>query len=123
SPQINFVDINVEHKENGIVSHLFDQSFACDNEKLKNYDQVIMGIRPEDIHFTPIENSIELEAKVNIIENLGNHQIAYMMLDDYENIVTDYKKTYLQQNENRKIYIDKSNLLFFDKDTSNNINF
>lgn len=123
SPQINFVDINVEHKENGIVSHLFDQSFACDNEKLKNYDHVIMGIRPEDIHFTPIENSIELEAKVNIIENLGNHQIAYMMLGDYEIIVTDYKKNYLQQNENRKIYIDKSNLLFFDKNTSNNINF
>lgn len=123
SPQINFVDVSIEHDNEENIGHIFDQSFACSNDNLKKYDEVIMGIRPEDIHFNPIENAIKLRAKINIIENLGNHQIAYMLLGGNEIIVTDYKKTFLKQNEERDIYIDKSHLLYFDKETTRNINY
>ncbi|MDD7306240.1 MAG: sn-glycerol-3-phosphate ABC transporter ATP-binding protein UgpC [Peptoniphilaceae bacterium] len=122
SPQINFINLPLEKKDKQIIGHLIDQEFICTNDKLKDYNEVLMGVRPEDIHFEKTENSICLTAKINIIENLGDHQLAYMDLAGKEIIVTDYKKTYLQIDETRKIYIDKSNLLFFDKESTFNIN-
>lgn len=121
SPQINFLDISLINKNNKIYGILDDKEFSLGNPNLAKYKEVKMAIRPEEIHFTPFEESIPLNVKINIIENLGDHQIIYVLLGDREIIITDYKKTLLKQNDYIDIYINKKNLLFFDKESTCNI--
>ncbi len=81
---------------------------------------IIMGVRPEDIHDEPvfIENSPEtiIKAEIDVIEKLGNETILYMKVDgkeDYTIARIDARSTAVA-GESVKLAIDAKHIHFFD---------
>lgn len=112
--QMNF--INAKVNENGLM---LGEVFVPLKEellaKLLNHNEIIVGIRPENMSY----GDIEFSAEVEISEMLGSEKIAYFdfagakcsakLSGDYE-IGTEIK-----------LHISQENMLFFDKETGKNL--
>ena len=78
SPQMNFVNVKVEKDAAGTVLVFGDYRIPVNKPELQAYvgKEVIMGIRPEDIHaeesFLSISDASNIEAKVELAEMMGS---------------------------------------------------
>ena len=84
SPQMNFVNVKVEKDAAGTVLVFGDYRIPVNKPELQAYvgKEVIMGIRPEDIHaeesFLSISDASNIEAKVDLAEMMGSEIYLYL---------------------------------------------
>ena len=84
SPQMNFVNVKVEKNAAGTVLVFGDYRIPVNKPELVAYvgKEVIMGIRPEDIHaeesFLAISDASNIEAKVDLAEMMGFEIYLYL---------------------------------------------
>ena len=84
SPQMNFVNVKVEKDTAGTVLVFGDYRIPVNKPELEAYvgKEVIMGIRPEDIHaeesFLAISDASNIEAKVDLAEMMGSEIYLYL---------------------------------------------
>jgi multiple sugar transport system ATP-binding protein len=88
--------------------------------------EVIMGVRPEDIHEEPVfieasPNSI-INASVEVSENLGHEMLLYLSGLGKDNVIArvDGRST-LREGQNVKLALDMNKVHIFDKDTELNV--
>ena len=109
SPKMNIIKINKEQIVNSNTINLFKNKITFENFYFK--DEIYLGIRPEDISLN--ENyEVQLDVKIEHIENLGFEKIIYTKLSD-ANIVI--KSSANVKKESLKISFSKNKVLFFDK--------
>ncbi len=87
SPAMNLIDATVKQAEGGIIIdagpfQLPSPSGRRDALAARLGEKVIVGIRPEDIRASTGSNAdpghISLDARVDVVEALGNETIAYL---------------------------------------------
>ncbi len=132
SPQMNFMSAKVEKR--GEEIHLL---FGKDDVKLpegkaKKLDgsdyvgkEVIMGIRPEDLHdeqvfLESMPDSI-VEAKIEVTEMLGAETYLYMIVDDVNFTARVNPRTKARAGETIKVALDVNKIHIFDKETERTI--
>ena len=110
SPKMNIIKINKEHILNSNTLYLFDKKITFDNLKFK--DEIYIGIRPEDINLGS-NNEIQVDVKVDLVENLGFEKIIYSKNLENQIIIKSSENI---NNHSLKISFSKDKVLFFDKD-------
>jgi len=88
--------------------------------------EVILGVRPEDIHDEPVfieasGNSI-INASIEVSENLGHEMFLYLNGLGKENVIARVDgRSGLQEGQNVKLAIDMNKVHVFDKESELNI--
>ncbi|MBK7230018.1 MAG: sn-glycerol-3-phosphate ABC transporter ATP-binding protein UgpC [Ignavibacteriales bacterium] len=126
SPAMNFIDLIIKSEnkltsKNGAIN--FDLSIK-NKETLKNYinKSVSLGIRPEDIQLENIfNNSISIEANVDVIEPMGNETFIHFVADESQFIARVKPTKDLKLFEKTQLFIDADKLYLFDPHTGDNI--
>ena len=109
SPKMNIIKINKEQITNSNTLKLFNNNITFENFKFE--DEMYIGIRPEDISLKK-DREIQLNGKIDLIENLGFEKIIYSKVSDDQIIIKS------SENINEKsviISFSKDKVLFFDK--------
>ncbi len=129
SPQMNFIDSVAQKEGNDVYLAFSGQKVKLPAEKAQklidgNYigKEVILGIRPEDIHGT--EASIAqfpddvVTADVNVTELLGADMHLYLIIGENENVVaTISARNQVKAGDRLKMAFDPARIHVFDKET------
>ena len=110
SPKMNIIKINKEHIANSNTFHLFNNKITFNN--LKFEDEIYIGIRPEDISLES-NREIQLEVKIDLVENLGFEKIIYSKISNNQIIIKSSKNI---NNDSLKVSFSKENVFLFNKD-------
>ena len=109
SPKMNIIKINKEHIANSNTLRLFNNKITFDNLEFK--DEIYIGIRPEDISLKS-NHEIQVDVKVDLIENLGFEKIIYSKVSEDQIIIKSSENI---NNHSLKISFSKDKILLFDK--------
>ena len=109
SPKMNIIKINKEQIVNSNTINLFKNKITFENFNFK--DEIYLGIRPEDISLKD-NYEVQLEVKIEHIENLGFEKIIHTKLSDANIIIKSSENV---KKESLKISFSKNKVLFFDK--------
>ena len=109
SPKMNIIKINKDQIINSNTIKLFTNKITFKN--LNFNDEVYLGIRPEDISVQN-DHDIQLDVKVELVENLGFEKIIYAKLFENQIII---KSSQDFSNQPLNISFSKNKVLFFDK--------
>ena len=109
SPKMNIIKINKEQIVNSNTINLFKNKITFENFNFK--DEIYLGIRPEDISLDE-NHEVQLEVKIEHIENLGFEKIIHTKLSDANIIIKSSENV---KKESLKISFSKNKVLFFDK--------
>jgi multiple sugar transport system ATP-binding protein len=124
SPQMNFIDAKIS-ESNGIVSLEFKGGrINLTSEKVKllksrndMQTNVVLGIRPEHIDITEIDNSEIDIATVEVTELLGSDTYLFIDLEGNTLIVRIDPSLKIKVNDKIKINFQAENLHLFSKET------
>ena len=128
SPQMNFINVTLEKKEDGV--YLVNENVNIKlpegkgkREELAPYygKEVIMGIRPEHIydseaHLSQMADST-LEVDVDNTEMMGSETYLYLTLGGAPIIARVNRRTTAQHGDSIKVAVDAQKVHLFDKDT------
>ena len=109
SPKMNIIKINKEQILNSNTINLLKNKITFENFNFK--DEIYLGIRPEDISLKD-NHEVQLEVKIEHIENLGFEKIIHTKLYDANILI---KSSENLKKESLKISFSKNKVLFFDK--------
>ncbi len=109
SPKMNIIKINKEQILNSNTINLFKNKITFENFNFK--DEIYLGIRPEDVNLNE-NHEVQLEVKIEHIENLGFEKIIHTKLSDSNIIIKSSENV---KKESLKISFSKNKVLFFDK--------
>ena len=110
SPKMNIIKINKEQISNSNTFHLFNNKITFNN--LKFEDEIYIGIRQEDISLES-NREIQLEVKIDLVENLGFEKIIYSKISNNQIIIKSSKNI---NNDLLKVSFSKENVFLFNKD-------
>ena len=130
SPQMNFFNAKLVREKDGLYAEFGVNKIKVPPSRAKRLidesfigKDVILGVRPEDIHdeeiFIKANPDATITAEIDVIEKLGNETILYMKVDgkeDYTIARIDARCT-AQQGETVKLAVDSQHIHFFDPDT------
>lgn len=117
SPQMNFIECNVINEGNKHYAQFeslkFELPFKYDKK------EIIVGIRPENIDIEPMEKDhIVINGKLYFSERLMPETILHVETETKQRLVSKlHYDVILKEGQELKLYVDISNLHFFDPDT------
>lgn len=128
SPQMNFINVIVEKRSEGIYLVFGEHSLKLPEGKAKKIaaedyigKEVIMGIRPEDIHDEAVyvESMPEsvIDAKVEVVEMLGSETLLYLFVDEISLTARVNPRTTARTGDIIRVAFDTNKIHLFDKDT------
>jgi multiple sugar transport system ATP-binding protein len=132
APQMNLIDCNISEENDVVFANAKDFKVALDKTKadiLKKNGyigkEVVLGIRPEDIHIEDIfiDNSQDtiFNATVEISELMGAEVYAYLTVGG-KSITSRFDSRYnVKYGQNLKLALDKNKVHLFDKETTDAI--
>ena len=109
SPKMNIIRVDKQKIIDLNTIELFKNKITF--EKFKFKDEFYLGIRPEDISIKN-NHEIQLDVKIDLIENLGFEKIIYTKLLENQIII---KSSEDNSNQLLNISFSKDKVLFFDK--------
>ena len=130
SPQMNFFDAKLVKRADGVWAEFGSNAIKVPDAKVRKLvdesyigKEVVMGIRPENIHneerFLSAADNNLVEAKVEVVELMGSETYLYLKVDGKEsNVVArvDPRST-SRTGDTVKVAFETNRLHFFDKDT------
>ncbi len=123
SPQMNFVNVKVEKDAAGTVLVFGDYRIPVNKPELQAYvgKEVIMGIRPEDIHaeesFLSISDASNIEAKVDLAEMMGSEIYLYLTCFGQKLVARVPSRTGIRTEDVAKLALDVNKIHVFDAET------
>ncbi len=132
SPQMNFINVRVEKRGEEIHLLFGKDDIKLPEGKAKKLDgtdyigkEVIMGIRPENIHDEPafLEQMADsvVEARVELTENLGSETFLYMIIEEVDFTAKVNPRTKARAGDIIKVAFDTNRIHLFDKETEKTI--
>ncbi|MDO4744433.1 MAG: sn-glycerol-3-phosphate ABC transporter ATP-binding protein UgpC [Clostridia bacterium] len=128
SPQMNFIDVTLEKRENKVILKGDGFEVALPEGKsarpeLADYigKEVIMGIRPECIyedeaHIVSMPDSV-IDANVELTEMMGAETYLYLKIANKSVISRITRRTTAQVGDTIKVALDTNKVHLFDKET------
>ena len=126
SPSMNFFDATIIKASGGLKIDAKSFQVKVPENKQKAYGKymgkdVIFGIRPEDIHdseFTPTNiKPSKLNAKVEVIELMGNEIVSYLKSGDNEFVARVDPRSKYTVGDDVQVIFNADNIHVFDKET------
>jgi len=128
SPQMNFIDVTVEKRDDGVYLVFGNHSIKMPEGKAKKLiaedyigKEVIMGIRPENIHdediyIETLRDSL-VDAKVEVVEMLGSETLLYLFADEISMTARVNPRTTARAGDIIKVALEPNKIHIFDRDT------
>jgi multiple sugar transport system ATP-binding protein len=132
SPQMNFINVKVQKKEDGIHLVFGKNDIKLPEGKAKKLEgteyigkEVVMGIRPENLHdeeayLSSMPDSI-VESKIDVVEMMGAETFLYMTVEGVNFTARVNPRTKAKAGDTVKIALDVNKIHLFDKDTERTI--
>ena len=126
SPQMNFLDVTLEKKDDAVYAVFGGNSVKVPEGKaaqLADYigKEVVMGIRPEDLHddevFLSTYPDAAVDAFVEVTEMMGSETYLYLKIDGVACTARVNARSTTKADDTIKIGFDVNRLHFFDKET------
>lgn len=128
SPQMNFIQALVGKSEEEVQLKFGNSSIMLPKEKARILEdkgyigkEIIMGIRPEDIHDEEIYldslAGCDVEASVEVIEMLGPETLLHVKIEASELTVKVNPKKLIKVGDTIKLALDPDKVHIFDKET------
>lgn len=130
SPQMNFFKAQLVKEGDKLYSVFGNNKILVPESRAKRIiddyyigREVVMGVRPEDIHdeeiFISSNPDTVINAEIDVIEKLGNETILYMKVDGKEDytVARIDARSQFATGENVNLAIDANHIHFFDPDT------
>ena len=132
SPQMNFINVKVDKRDNGV--YLVNDNISIklpegkgNRPELAEYygKEVVMGIRPENIHedetyLSTMPESV-VDVDVDLTEMMGAETFLYLKLANAPLIARLNRRTTAQHGDKIKVAFDANKIHLFDKDTESAI--
>lgn len=121
SPKINFFDINDIIKFNNDTDNKLNEYL-----KIYNKNDLLLGVRPEDLTTEEKLNSLMIEINPILIEDLGFSKDIIFTLSEIENdnnfIARLSSESQIESNNKIKLFFPINKLVVFNKNTNERIN-
>ena len=130
SPQMNFFDAKLVKRNDGVWAEFGSNAIKVPDSKVRKLvdesyigKDVIMGIRPENIHdeerFLSVADGNLVETKVDVVELMGSETYLYLKVDGKEsNVVARVDpRSASRTGDTVKVAVETNRLHFFDKDS------
>ena len=130
SPQMNLLDATITKKDGGLWAEFYGHKVKLPEDKSKvlsdkGYEgkEVVMGIRPEDMHdevrskFKAASPDVIIEAKLEVTELLGAEILLYLDVTEKSFIARVDPRNQNRPGDMVKLALDVEKLHFFDKET------
>ena len=131
SPAMNFIDCTLVQEEGGVFARFGENKILIPEGRIakltdKSYigREVILGIRPDDIHdeevFIQNYPQATVSAYVELIEKLGFETLLYLNISgkEDENIIARVNpRSTVMMNDTVKMVFDPNRIQLFDKET------
>ena len=128
SPQMNFVNATLNKKDDGVYVEFGNASVKLPEGKASKAEladyigkEVLIGIRPEDIHDDPAMISANpdsiVDAYVDVTEMMGAETYLYLKISDIPFTARVNQRTTAKLGDDIKVVFDMNKLHIFDKDT------
>jgi multiple sugar transport system ATP-binding protein len=123
SPSMNFFDGKLVKEGSDLFADLGSFKVKIPKERQGIYENmvgqdVIFGIRPEDIHnpeYAPPSIIAEpVDAKVDVTELMGNEIFLYLMIGDHSFVARVDPRTRVSMGEDVKVVFNMANFHIFD---------
>jgi multiple sugar transport system ATP-binding protein len=134
TPQMNFFDVRLEKRSDGMYAVFADNAILVPEGTIKKFvsdgyigKDVIMGVRPENIHddarFLSAATKTIINVNVEIVELMGSETLLYLTTNGKEgNIVARVDPhSSSRTGDSIRVAFDANRLHFFDKDTDKTI--
>lgn len=127
SPQMNFVNAKVAKRDDGIWLEFGKSAVKLPEGRAASLDssyigkEVIMGIRPENVHdeesyLSTMPDSI-VNADVEITEMMGAETYLYLMIEGTQFVARVNPRSTVKPNDKIKVALEGNKIHLFDKDT------
>jgi len=132
SPQMNFINAKVVKRMDDIFLEFGKASIRLPEWKAKKLEgteyigkEVIMGIRPENLHdeeayISSMPGSV-VEGKVEVVEMMGAEVFLYLVVEGINVIARVNPRTTAKRGDVIKLAMDANKIHLFDKDTERTI--
>ncbi len=126
SPSMNFFEAKLVKADGKLVADTGDFKVDVPKSRSRAYEAyvgkpVTLGIRPEDIHddkFTPPDIvPSKVDAKVDIVELMGNEIVAYLKVGTPEFVARIDPRSDFRVGDDVQVVFNADNMHLFDKDT------
>ena len=128
SPQMNFVDCKIETENDAVVLAFKNEKIVLPEgigNKVKESGcvgkEVVLGIRPEDMHdeeaFLNSSPESVINAHVEVTEMMGAETYLYLKIDDTPFTARVNPRSTAKANDDIKIALDLNKIHLFDKET------
>ncbi len=134
SPQMNFFNVKLSKEGQDVVATFGDNKIVVPNSKVSKFidesyigKEVVMGIRPENIHDEPVVlqtyANATIDVNVEVTELMGSETYLYLKTTGKDdNIIARVDpRTSSRAGSTIKIAFDVNHLHFFDKETEKTI--
>jgi len=132
SPQMNFVDVTLVKEGDAVYAVFGENKIRIPEGKVKKFKdpsyigkEVVMGIRPEDLHdeeiFLQSAADSTVKAYVDVVELLGSETYLYLNVSGTDIIARVDPRSTARSGDTIKIALDTNRLHFFDKETEETI--
>ena len=117
NPLNNIFKSDLSVSDNDIILKIFNKKIDRNYFNFKfNHTQIFLSIRPEHIYLEERSDTLLIESKIEVVENLGHENILCVKGNDSNNSIylrTNTTSKY-KSGENINIYIDLKKMLYFD---------
>ena len=132
SPQMNFMKVEITRGSRGYVAKLgkYDIDINWDDRKAQNLGayvgkQVILGIRPEELHddqsIEDSQNLSHVDALVELSEPMGSEIYLYVTINEEKNIAKIPPRSSARPGDTIKLGINTNQIHLFDMETEKSI--
>ena len=125
SPQMNFLNVVVKKEGENLFLTFGTYKIPVQKPELEAYvdKEVIMGIRPEDIHaeesFLSISEASNIEANVDLAEMMGSEIYLYLTCCGQKMVARVPSRTGIRADDMVKLALDVNKIHVFDAETEN----
>lgn len=130
SPQMNFINVNVEEVKDAIYLKTKEIEIKLNEEKGKELEEkgyigkkIIMGIRPESLNLIeePLVDTNYIEGKVDAIEMAGAESFIHLIVGEEKIITKVNSKKEPRKGDILKFDFGYDDIYLFDKESENSI--
>ena len=132
SPQMNFIDVTLVKEGDDVFAVFEGNKIKVPEGKVKKLKdpsyvgkEVIMGIRPEDLHdeeiFLQSAQDSTVKAYVDVVELMGSETYLYLNVAGRDITARVDPRSTARAGDTIRIALDPNRLHFFDKDTEETI--
>ena len=131
-PQMNFVTAKVDKRNDGIYLVFGSSAIKLPEGKAKKLEgteyigkEVVMGIRPENVHdeeaYLSSMPESTVDAKIDLTEMMGAETNLYMIIEGYNFIARVNPRSVAKAGDTIKVAFDVNKIHLFDKETERTI--